>query len=70
MELLKTGFWNGGQWWRCAKIVGKSGFSTYLLDFVGVFCDTVCRTCWNIVDNEMKLRYYKTLSMQEYFSEV
>ena len=36
-DLLKTGFWNGGRWLRCAKIVGKSGFSTYLLDFVGVF---------------------------------
>jgi len=40
--LLKTGFRNGGQQWRCAKIVGKSGFLMYLLDFVGVFCEKTC----------------------------
>jgi len=70
VELLKTGFWDGGQRSRCAKIVGKSGFSAYLLDFVGVFCE---KTLWfrkNIVDNEMKLRYYETWSLQECFSEL
>ena len=25
--------------WRCAKKIGKSGICTYLLDFVGVFCE-------------------------------
>jgi len=37
VELLKTGFWNGGQRWRCAKMVRKSGFLTYVRDFLEVF---------------------------------
>ena len=36
-DLLKTGFWNGWQQWRCAGIVGKSGFSTYLRGLVSFF---------------------------------
>ena len=48
------------QWWRCVKIAGKSGFSTYLFDFVGVFCKESRLFCQNIVDNEVKLRYYET----------
>jgi len=41
MELLKTGFLNGKQLWRRAKIVGKNGFSTYFFDFFGIFCDKI-----------------------------
>jgi hypothetical protein len=45
----------------------KSRFSTFLIDFVGVFCEKTSRFSQNIVDNEIKLRYYKTRSLQEYF---
>lgn len=60
MELLKTGFWNRGQRWQCAKIVGKSGFSKYLLDFFGVFLRKLTDFARILVDNEMKLCYYET----------
>jgi hypothetical protein len=36
MELLKIGFWNGGKRRRSAKMVGKSRFLTYVLDFLAV----------------------------------
>lgn len=41
MELPKIGFWNGGERRRSAKMVGKSGFLTYVLDFLvvsGMIC--------------------------------
>ncbi len=41
MELLKTSFGNGGQRLRCVKIVGKGGFSAYMFNFLGVFCETI-----------------------------
>ncbi len=37
MELLKIGFWNGGEPRRSAKMVGESGFLKYVLDFLVVF---------------------------------
>jgi len=55
---------------RFAKIVGKSAFATYLLYFVGVCCEKTHRFRRNNVDNEMILHYYKTLSLQEWLSEV
>ena len=69
-NLLKTGFWNRGQRWLGEKIAGKGSFSTEVFNFLGVFCDTTRRGGQNIVDNEIILRYYKTLSLQQCFGEV
>jgi hypothetical protein len=43
----------------------KSCFSRYLLSFLDIFCKKLADSSENTLDNDMKLRYYKTRSLQD-----
>ena len=55
---------------RCAKLAGKRAFSTYLPVCVWIFSKKLADSGQNTVDNEIKLRYYKTWCLKESFSEI
>ncbi len=60
--------------WRATVAVCQNSRKRRLLgvsvQLFGRFCDTTRRGGQNIVDNEMILRYYKTLSLKQCFGEV
>jgi len=67
--LLIAGYRNRSRWWQCDKTGEKRLFEVFTKLHLR-FLKKTCRFRQNIVENEIKLCYYETLSLQGRFTKL